>query len=227
MTNYVVASTKSWNLDQFRTTTPQLPGDWYWISDRAELTLERLDELQPRYVFFPHWSWIVPQAIVEKFECVCLHMTDLPYGRGGSPLQNLIEKGHQKTKLTALRMTTEVDAGPVYRKIDLSLQGSARSIFEDMARKSYELIRFIVHEEPEPKAQSGEVTHFVRRTPEQSEFKGEITPAKLYDLIRMLDADTYPLAYSIVGDYRLEFKDASLDSDTVSATVTFHRTNQS
>ncbi len=31
-----------------------------------------------------------------KFECVCFHMTDVPYGRGGSPLQNLIIREPQE-----------------------------------------------------------------------------------------------------------------------------------
>jgi len=37
-------------------------------------------------------------------------MTDVPYGRGGSPLQNLIVRGHTETKLTALRCVRDLDA---------------------------------------------------------------------------------------------------------------------
>ncbi len=37
-------------------------------------------ELKPRYVFFPHWSHIIPQDIYENFECVIFHMTDFPFG---------------------------------------------------------------------------------------------------------------------------------------------------
>ncbi len=32
----------------------------------------------------------MPREIFENWACVVFHMTDLPYGRGGSPLQNLI-----------------------------------------------------------------------------------------------------------------------------------------
>lgn len=31
------------------------------------------------------------------------HMTNFPYGRGGSPLQNLMKRGHHTTTITALR----------------------------------------------------------------------------------------------------------------------------
>jgi len=55
-------------------------------------------------------------------------MTYMPYGRGGSPLQNLIVRGYRHTKLTALRMVEEFDAGPVYLKEDLCLEGNAEEI---------------------------------------------------------------------------------------------------
>ena len=75
----------------------ELPGCWELISARDDLSLDALRALQPAYVFFPHWSWRVPKKIVEEFSCVCFHETDLPYGRGGSPLQNLIVRGHKST----------------------------------------------------------------------------------------------------------------------------------
>lgn len=43
-------------------------------------------------------------------------MTNLPYGRGGSPVQNLILNGHKKTIISALNVTKDLDAGDVYLK---------------------------------------------------------------------------------------------------------------
>ena len=51
----------------------------------------------------------IPTEIFTSFECIVFHMTDLPYGRGGSPLQNLIVRGHKKTKVSALKVVKEVD----------------------------------------------------------------------------------------------------------------------
>ena len=56
-------------------------------------------------------------------------MSDLPYGRGGSPLQNLIIREHRKTMISAIQCVKEIDAGPVYLKKPLSLEGSAEEIF--------------------------------------------------------------------------------------------------
>ena len=126
---YVVAATKSWNRTVFDETLTRLPGEWHLVDSPEALSLARLESLAPRYVFFLHWSWKVPEEITSAFECVCFHMTDVPYGRGGSPLQNLIAEGQRETQLSALRMTQEMDAGPVYLKRPLSLEGGGEEIY--------------------------------------------------------------------------------------------------
>ena len=35
------------------------------ISTKEELNLEVLDDFQPDFVFFPHWSWLVDEEIYE------------------------------------------------------------------------------------------------------------------------------------------------------------------
>ena len=67
-------------------------------------------------------------------------MTDLPYSRGGSPLQNLILRGHQETQIIALRCVAELDAGPIYMKRPLSLEESAYEIFVRAADVVQEMI---------------------------------------------------------------------------------------
>jgi len=90
------------------------PGNWNFIGTKEELAADRIKEISPRFIFFLHWSWKVPIEIINDWECVCFHMTDVPYGRGGSPLQNLIVRGYSEIKLTALRMVKAFDAGLVY-----------------------------------------------------------------------------------------------------------------
>lgn len=194
------------------------------IDDPEQMTLNALDQQTPRYVFFPHWSWRVPNEILSRYECVCFHMTDVPYGRGGSPLQNLILSGHTTTMLTALRMIEDLDAGPVYLKRPLSLDGSAEEIFSSAADLIYDLIAEIVAEEPAPTPQMGEAVMFRRRTPQESRLPTDAVGASLYDFIRMLDAPTYPKAFLECGRLRLEFDQARLVSpDVVEARVTIRK----
>ena len=101
---------------------------FYLISRKEDFTIERIDLISPIKIFIPHWSYIIPPSIFEEYECIVFHMTDLPYGRGGSPLQNLIVRGLTSTKLSALRVEAGLDTGPVYLKTDLSLLGTAEEI---------------------------------------------------------------------------------------------------
>ena len=115
-TNYVVATIKQWNVEEFARRVYGFPGRWLLLTDPGSFSADLIRSLDPRYVFFPHWSWKVPPEILAATECVCFHMTDVPFGRGGSPLQNLIVQGYTETKLSALHMVSELDAGPVYMK---------------------------------------------------------------------------------------------------------------
>ena len=219
--NYVVATIKAWNIEQFQQNKSSLPGVWHLISSPEELTIERLREINPRYIFFPHWSWIVSEDILNEFECVCFHMTDLPYGRGGSPLQNLILRGFTETKLTALKMNNQLDAGDIYLKQTLSLAGSAAEIFLACAKLTFKMIKHIVDLEPPATAQQGKVVEFTRRTPEQSKLPTKATLEQIYNHIRMLDADSYPKAFIEYGDFRIEFNNASFDEkQNITAQIT-------
>ena len=219
MTTYVVACRTEWGLKAFAQRRSRLPGRWVVFTDKADLTLDTVKALQPRYVFFPHWSWIVPPSITLAYECVCFHMTDVPYGRGGSPLQNLIATGHVDTMLTALRMDEGTDTGPVYMKVPMSLSGSAADIYARAADLSFDLLERIVAEEPEPVPQQGVPVPFQRRKPADSALTGKETLTQLHDAILMVDADGYPRAFLDLGHLRLTFSDAQLSGDSLRARV--------
>ncbi|TAN56504.1 MAG: hypothetical protein EPN26_03790 [Rhodospirillales bacterium] len=148
-------------------------------------------------------------------------MTDVPYGRGGSPLQNLILRGHHETMISALRMESEMDSGPVYLKRPLSLEGRAQEIFERAAIIVFDMIENLVAAEPTAVLQSGDPLLFTRRTPEQSRLPEAGDSRRLFDFIRMLDADTYPQGFIEYGSWRLEFSHAELTGETVETRVTF------
>ena len=225
--SYVVCGSKSWNRDLFDAELSKLSGEWHFLDSKESLTLEFLESIRPRYIFFLHWSWIVPEKIVQAFECVNFHMTDLPYGRGGSPLQNLILRGHTETKLTAHRMVKELDAGPVYGKEPLKLSGSAEEILRRANSLCAVMIKKIVREEPVPAPQTGEVTLFERRKPQQSAIPDSLNVRQLYDFVRMLDAEGYPPACIGTHGFRLEFKNATLEGDSLSMDVTMHPSSSS
>lgn len=224
--NYLVAGCKSWNKEDFADISAGVDGVWRYVSSKEELSQAMLDEFNPRYIFFLHWSHIVPEEITQNYECVCFHMTDLPYGRGGSPLQNLILQGFNSTKLTALRMDSGLDTGDIYYKEELSLEGSAEDIYRRASRLSCDLIARIIRHNPQPVAQEGEVFAFKRRKPHESEIPEDASEQMIYDYIRMLDAEGYPHAFIRWGEYKLEFQKASIKDGIVEAKVTIKKGNE-
>lgn len=223
MNNYVVATIKPWNISEYNKRVSGYTGNWYLIDSKEALSIEELRKLKPKYIFFPHWSWIVPEEILLEFTCVCFHMTDVPYGRGGSPLQNLIIRGHQDTKLSALKMTRELDAGPVFLKEELSLAGSATDIFKRSSVLTFDMIEYITQNEPPAEPQKGEIIAFPRRIPEQSKMNNDISLEDFFNTVRMLDAETYPKAYLKLKELKLEFTTITKVGDELHAAVKIYK----
>ncbi len=77
---------------------------------------------------------------------------------------------NKSTKITAFKMVDELDAGPVYLKESLSLEGNAEEIYYKASYLSARMIQRIIEEQPEPKPQEGKVTTFKRRKPREVKF---------------------------------------------------------
>lgn len=224
----IIATIKSWNIERARTLQEKYTGihEIEILTKKEELTVEKIEAFQPDYILFPHWSYIVADEITQNWNCVVFHMTDLPYGRGGSPLQNLIVRGHKETKISAIKVTAKIDGGPVYMKKPLSLEGSAQEIFIRCSDVIFnEMIPRFLEEHLEPTEQTGEPVIFKRRNEAEGEITPDMEPEKIYDYIRMLDAEGYPRAFMNFGEYRLCFEDAKLseDGETVEARVVFKK----
>ena len=222
MKSYIVASTKDWNKNQFLSAAKTLPGEWTLVTSPEELD-QVLSRTKPEYVFFLHWGWHVPKKVTSSYDSICFHMTDLPFGRGGSPLQNLITRGWRQTVVSALRMVDEFDAGPIYTKQEVSLEGRAEEIYQRVGLVCFRLIERIIREELRPVAQEGEVVFFPRRSPAQSVLPDTGDLLGLYDHIRMLDAPTYPRGFIEYGDFVLEFHHAALNENNLEAQVSIRR----
>ena len=132
-------------------------------------------------------------------------MTDLPFGRGGSPLQNLILRGYDETKISALKVDKGLDTGDIYIKKKLSLKGSAKEIFQRANEIIFKMIIEIIQSNPKPFKQIGKSVLFKRRTPEMSSLKDLKNIDEVYNYIRMLDCDGYPKAFIGSNDFKFEF----------------------
>lgn len=209
MINYVIASSKDW-FKEHPKSEEYKSLNLIEITKKEDLNLRYLETINPRYIFFPHWNWIVDSEIYERFECVVFHTAPLPYGRGGSPIQNLILDGLKKSPVCALKMTGVLDGGPIYDYLEVSLDGTISEIFTRIADCVEKLIILICRNNPHPIEQNGEVVTFKRLSSADNELLNSHSISELYDRIRMVDGDDYPKAYINFGIYKIEFTEATI-----------------
>ena len=220
MNKYIIATIKDWNINQYNRSIYKKHKNWYLVTDAKKLTTKYIKSIKPKYIFFPHWSKKVNSKIINNYECIGFHETDLPYGRGGSPIQNMIIRNYKKTVISAIKLTDELDAGPIYLKKTLKLDGNAQEIYERTSKKVFKMINIIIKKKIMPVAQKGKVVKFKRRKPKQSNLsKKTKTLKELYNHIRMLDAKTYPTAFIKHGNLRIEFKKAKINNKSIKANV--------
>lgn len=221
----IIATIKSYNIENALKLKKIYPTHQIEIiTSKFDLTEENLRAIEPDYIFFPHWSWIIPENIYKRYRCIVFHTADLPYGRGGSPIQNLIIRGIYKTKISAIEVVEEIDAGDIYLKEDMDLEkGNINEIIKCISDKIFNnMIPEFLKRELKPYKQEGEILEFKRRKPEESNFynflteKNDIDDKKIYDFIRMLDGEGYPKAYLEIGKYKMELKNIKLEVDGLS-----------
>jgi len=180
----------------------------YKITDKKKLNLKNISKINPTKIFFPHWSYRVPDKILKKFECICFHTAPLPYGRGGSPIQNLIIRKFKKAPVCAIKMTNKIDSGPIYSKKNISLNGSLNEIFERISNAILFMITKIIKNKIIPKHQSGKPLYFKRINEKESIINQFEKLDSIYDKIRMLDSDEYPNAYYKFGNTIIKLQGA-------------------
>lgn len=211
---YIILTEKKWHNSLLNSLKENYENNsWLLINNFIDFNVKTLEAFNPTKIFIPHWSYIIPKEIYENYDCVVFHLTDLPFGRGGSPLQNLISKGYKTTKISALKVKKGIDTGDIYLKKPLELEGTALQIFEKCSFIIKEMIIEIIEKNILPYPQVGELTKFKRRKPEESNLIDLSDLEKMYDHIRMLDCEGYPQAFIETKYFKFEFKDAILDKE--------------
>ena len=208
--NYVFCAHRKWAFELFELLNKKY-NNFFLIKNPKQLTYKKIKKINPKFIFFPDWSWKVPTEIVRNYNCVCFHEADLPKFRGGSPIQNQIIRGILKTKTTAFLMNEKIDSGPIILKKNLSLEGSLENILKQMKKNDLEIIDYIMRFNFKLKPQKGRSSFYKRRKPEDSELDSLNHSKKyLYNFIRMLE-DPYPNAFIKIGKSKIVFKSATLN----------------
>jgi len=186
--------------------------DISWMRISKEADLNAIHSFDPDWVFFFHWSQIVDKDIWDKHRCVVLHTSNLPHGKGGSPIQNQILDNVIQTKVNAIEMTDKVDSGKIYCNRLITLQGTLRDIWMTIAIQSYGLIIKCIKENPRPEEQKKESVIKTYKRRRSSNIDLNCTLNQAYNQIRMLDGEGYPRSNIKMGNFIIEFSRAGFDN---------------
>ena len=214
----LIITKKVWSAYNFK----KLKKKFFKVSNNLNYT--KIKKFNPKIIFFIHWSKMIEKKIYNNFECIQFHSSDLPIGRGGSPIQNQILMGIKNTKITAFKVTKKLDGGPIVLKKPIKLRGTAQEIYIDMEKISLKMISEISKmKKLIYKKQKGKVLIFKRRLENQSEIKTNkiSSTKKLYDFIRMLDAKNYPKAFIKLNRFIGRLSNAKYKNQKLLATIEF------
>jgi methionyl-tRNA formyltransferase len=211
---YLFCAYRDWAIDLYKLISKKHKNT-ILLKNPKKLTLSYVKKINPKIIFFPDWSWIVPKIILDNYKCVCFHESDLPKFKGGSPIQNQIIRGVKKTKTTAFIMNNKIDSGDILLKKILSLEGTLDKIFQRMIKNDYAMILRIIKGNYKIRKQSGHSTQYKRRKPEESELDFNESKQYIYNFIRML-SDPYPNAFIKYKKHKIVFKSAEFRNGKLS-----------
>jgi methionyl-tRNA formyltransferase len=148
---------------------------------------------------------IIKEDVRKKFQhTLVIHESDLPRGRGWSPIQWQILNGLNSITITLLDAAEKVDSGDVWKKETVKFEEHQlqneinEQIFPiklnliDFAIKNCNLIKKTMQKNiDEP--------HFERRTPKDSEIDVDKSISEQFNLLRIADDERYPCFFKYKG----------------------------
>ncbi|MGC6367706.1 MAG: formyltransferase family protein [Candidatus Marinamargulisbacteria bacterium] len=136
---------------------------------------------------------------------IVVHESDLPKGKGWSPMTWQILEGKSEIPITLFEAAEKVDAGDIYIKDKIELDGT--ELIKDwqskLGNKTIELCKEFLFKFPnklDPKPQDKiNGNYYPRRTPQNSELDVNKSIADQFNLLRTVDNDKYPAFFKYKG----------------------------
>lgn len=152
-----------------------------------------------------------PHVLARNRRNLIVHGSDLPKGRGFSPLTWLTLQGETVIPMCLLDAVEGADEGPVVYRDSVSFEG--HELIDEMrfvlGRKTVDLCTRFLADKSEPAGvpQQGEPSYFGRRRPADSMLDPNRTIADQFNLLRTVDNANYPAFFDHRGHrYRLKIE---------------------
>jgi len=160
--------------------------------------------------FYLSFSKIVTENTLRKFKNnLVVHSSDLPNGRGWSPLTWQILEGKKMITTSLFEAVEDADRGKIYLQKDLEFSGF--ELLDELRMLQGDLIISMCSEfiQTYPDVllralvQEGEGSYYARRRPADSELNPDRSIREQLDLFRVVDNINYP-AYVEIDQHRYE-----------------------
>lgn len=143
MKRFLFFAYREWAINIFNKVS-NINDEFILISNKNLCTKEFIDTIVPDVIFFYGWSWMVQDNIVDNYICLCLHPSNLPMYRGGSPIQNQIINDEEMSAVSIFKMRGGLDDGPIYYQEPFLLDGDLNTILNNIKTIGYDgTVKFI------------------------------------------------------------------------------------
>jgi methionyl-tRNA formyltransferase len=153
-------------------------------------------------VFILSYFRIIPDEHLKLHKHnLVVHESNLPEGRGWSPLFWQVLEGKNKIPVVLFEATANADEGKIYFKDYIELNGFELhdEIRKIQAEKTIELcIRFInEYDSIQPVAQTGNPSYYKKRAPVDSKLNPDKTILDQFNLLRIVSNEEFPAFFFI------------------------------
>jgi methionyl-tRNA formyltransferase len=164
------------------------------------------------FCFYLSFSKVVSESTLNMFRHnVIVHSSDLPEGRGWSPLTWQILQGKNEIPTVLFEALEKVDSGEIYSKQTLKFEG--HELLGEMRDAQGNLIVSMVKSfvEGYPKSlgngidQSGKGSYYPRRRPVDSKVDPDSSLRQIFLQLRVADNDSYPVFFEL-NDHMYELR---------------------
>jgi methionyl-tRNA formyltransferase len=198
----IVSDRKNWindHIPKWLPTLKEFAEEIIWVHEVSELTVGDM-------AFFLGCEQIVPRILLSRNRHnLVVHASDLPKGKGWSPLTWQILNGDNEIPVVLFEAAEKVDDGPIYIREQIVFEGT--ELIDEMrlelGRKTIALCNRFLREYPtvieQAQDQHGESTYYPRRTPADSRLDPDLSIREQFRLMRVADNDRYPCYFELDG----------------------------
>jgi methionyl-tRNA formyltransferase len=198
----VVSDRKNWindHIPKWLLTLKKFAEEVIWTHEVSDLTRGDI-------AFFLGCEQIVPPSLLARnVHNLVVHASDLPKGKGWSPLTWRILEGDNEIPVVLFEAAEKVDDGPIYLREKIVFQGT--ELIDEMrlelGRTTISLCSRFLEQYPAIAArgeeQRGESSYYPRRTPADSRLDPDRTLREQFPLMRVADNARYPCFFELDG----------------------------